>query len=115
MKLALGLGVAVVDAAEPEPPPLTPPVALTMEPGPLPFGHIGASGLSSTDADATPGPRSAGVTTLFVKDEVVRWKVKFTAEPADDWLTPVASAAASAATDAIAKTRRRLIKPSHLP
>ena len=117
IKLEVVAGVAVVAEAEDDPAPLTPPAALTSEFGPLPFGHLGASGLSSTAADATAAPRFAAVTTWFVNDELVDWNVKFTLVlPAADWVTPVASAAAIAATDATAKTRRGCAnKPSHLP
>lgn len=71
MKLALALGVLVVDDTEAEPDPLTPPVALTSEAGPLPFAQCGARSVCSIEADATTGPRAAAETTAFVNGALV--------------------------------------------
>ena len=61
MKLALAAGVVFV-AAELEL-PLTPPELPMTLAGPLPFGHMGANGLSSVELDELPGPEPPGDTT----------------------------------------------------
>jgi len=62
MKLALAAGVSVLAGPPPEL-PVTPPELLTTLAGPLPFGHLGANGLSSVEADELPRPALAGETT----------------------------------------------------
>lgn len=116
MKLELVLGVVVVVELDAEPFPVTPPLAPTSDAGPLPFAQRGARSVSSIEAEAIAGPRLAEVTSPAVNADVVDWNVNCTGvgAPAAGWLTPVARAAASAATDAIANTRGRLIKRSHL-
>lgn len=61
MKLCDALGVAAPVGAEPEL-PLTPPELPTTLAGPLPFGHFGASGLSSVEADGATRPLPVGDT-----------------------------------------------------
>jgi hypothetical protein len=65
IKLSTGLGVDVADELADESGPLTPPVALTSEAGPLPFAQCGVIGLSSVEAAvvAAAVPRLAAETT----------------------------------------------------